>query len=431
MNQSNKTFSCDVETSFTPCLSCGLCAQTALFVSVKGQGKSSKGEGISCVWQAVLLGSWQRSCLSLLTWILRLWSKNVTLFPFLVSCLAVVSSDTSLKARGTLPCVLRSETCWLPLMCPDLSSTYSFVPPNQFISQLMLLPQITTSWAVRATSKRCCFPNDNCMWTSSCRSSCRTRLLQGQPCVGSDLGTAVAAGWAFWVPPWELPHSLKDCCGASAKSLEMTPDSGSGVADPASLLLHEVLGVLLLKGAVCAEHILWLPEEQSSARLWLLQTLPLCFGRFVPVFVAWVTCKGKASLFCYQSFFLSVVFPTHFHSGTSDLQHVSSFSLLFHIFFSSPSAATLQVSDGGDALLRVLSLLPSWNSSQKSAWSDAIGNNRPWCHGTKLRKNDAMKNRATSEQTGPANWAHFRCLSAWCWTEMHTLGLFHGIQGGW
>lgn len=66
----------------------------------------------------------------------------------------------------------------------------------------------------------------------------------------------------------------------------MTPDSCSRVADTGSLLLHEVLGVLL-EGVVCAEHILWLPEEQSSARLWLLQTSsPLLWQISVPVFVA-------------------------------------------------------------------------------------------------------------------------------------------------
>lgn len=39
---------------------------------------------------------------------------NVTPFPFLVLRLPVAFSDTSFKARGTRPCVLRSETCWLP-----------------------------------------------------------------------------------------------------------------------------------------------------------------------------------------------------------------------------------------------------------------------------------------------------------------------------
>lgn len=40
-------------------------------------------------------------------------------------------------------------------------------------------------------------------------------------------------------------------------------------------------------------------------------------------------------------------------------------SPFFHVF-SSPSIAALQVSDSGHALLREFSLLPSWNSSQKS-----------------------------------------------------------------
>lgn len=44
MNHINKTISCDVEMSFTPSLSCGHRVQTALFASVKGQGKSIRGK---------------------------------------------------------------------------------------------------------------------------------------------------------------------------------------------------------------------------------------------------------------------------------------------------------------------------------------------------------------------------------------------------
>lgn len=74
-------------------------------------------------------------------------------------------------------------------------------------------------------------------------------------------------------------------------------------------------------------------------------------------------------------------------------------SPFFHVF-SSPSIAALQVSDSGHALLREFSLLPSWNSNQKSVWCDDTCNNRFWCHVTCLSKNDAMKNRATLERIG-------------------------------
>lgn len=204
--------------------------------------------------------------LSLLTWFLRLWSRNVTLFPFLVSCLPVVFSDASLKTRGTRPCVLRSETCWLPSLgvswplqylefrTPKSVHQSAHAPsPNYHFLGSHLEPQAgdaISQITIACGQARVAHPTG-------------TRQLQGQPCVGSGLGAAVAAAWAFWALPWELPHSLGCCCEASERSLEMTPDSCSGVADPGSLLLHEVFVVVLLKGAMCWAHPLapWGAEQ--------------------------------------------------------------------------------------------------------------------------------------------------------------------------
>lgn len=143
---------------------------------------------------------------------------NVTPFPFLVSCLPVVFSDTSFKARGTRPCVLGSETCWLPsLVCPDLCST-ALYPQISASGSSCSFPKLPLPWqSLRATSKRCYFPKDNCMWTNWCSSSrdwaaprtavCWLWSRNSSVCwlsfLGSSLG--VPTPWDIVVKPQQNP----------------------------------------------------------------------------------------------------------------------------------------------------------------------------------------------------------------------------------
>lgn len=163
----------------------------------------------------------------------------------------------------------------------------------------------------------------------------------------------VTASWDFWVPLPVLPQSLNLTVSFS-KRVAKRHLSCSGAAGCFSVKCLE---------AFCWMQLCVLPASRkeggagcgsSNLLLWFCSIS-------MPVFVAWVTSKGKAFLF----FSLSVVSSTCFCSEAY-IQQLS-FSMAFSLCERNMTEKGMVIKIGGYALIQEFSLLPSWIISKKSA----------------------------------------------------------------